>query len=134
MPSVLPEQFPPRFTANLREELPDLADRIIAAIADEVPSYALPLEGSFGRGIWHGVTGALRRFLDMLDGTTPGELGAYAQPAAWGDGIDSIGTVDGLQAGTVGGNDILAGIPIGPGQNGTGYLFGERGATVTGQV
>jgi hypothetical protein len=50
-----------------------------------VPSYALPLEGSFGRGIWHGVTVALRRFLDMLDGTAPGELGAYLQPSAWGE-------------------------------------------------
>jgi hypothetical protein len=83
--SVIQEQFPPRFTANLREELPHLADRIIAAIADEVPSYALPLEGSFGRGIWQGVTVALRRFLDMLDGTTPAGLGAYLQPEAWGD-------------------------------------------------
>ena len=85
MASVIQEQFPPRFTGNLRKELPDLADRIIAAIADEVPSYALPLEGSFGRGIWHGVTVALRRFLDMLDGTAPDDLGAYLQPEAWGE-------------------------------------------------
>lgn len=85
MASVIQEQFPPRFTGNLRKALPDLADRIIAAIADEVPSYARPLEGSFGRGIWHGVTVALRRFLDMLDGTAPDELGAFLQPEAWGE-------------------------------------------------
>ena len=45
-------------------ELPALADEILAAIALEVPSYARPFEGDFGRGVNLGVQVALGRFLD----------------------------------------------------------------------
>lgn len=45
-------------------ELPALADEILAAIAVEVPSYARPFEGDFGRGVNLGVQVALGRFLD----------------------------------------------------------------------
>ncbi|MDP3712631.1 MAG: helix-turn-helix domain-containing protein [Mycobacteriales bacterium] len=45
-------------------ELPVLADEILAAIAQEVPSYARPFEGDFGRGVNLGVQVALGRFLD----------------------------------------------------------------------
>jgi hypothetical protein len=57
----------------LAPELPSVADEIIAAISEGVPEYALPLEGSFGRGLRHGVEEALRRFLDLFgsDGDEP---------------------------------------------------------------
>jgi PucR C-terminal helix-turn-helix domain len=43
--------------------LPELAHEIVAAIQREVPEYARPLQGDFGRGILAGVEQALRRFL-----------------------------------------------------------------------
>src|SRR4051795_8567663 len=46
----------------LRPELPALADEIVAALRREVPEYARPLRGDFGRGIRIGVEEALRRF------------------------------------------------------------------------
>lgn len=57
----------------LAPQLPSVADEIIAAISEGVPEYALPLEGSFGRGLRHGVEEALRRFLDLFgsDGDEP---------------------------------------------------------------
>jgi len=42
--------------------LPALAEEIVAAIQREVPEYARPLRGEFGRGIRAGVEQALRRF------------------------------------------------------------------------
>jgi PucR C-terminal helix-turn-helix domain len=48
----------------LRPVLPDLSDEIIAAIAVEVPEYARPMEGAFGRAVRMGVERALTRFLD----------------------------------------------------------------------
>lgn len=43
--------------------MPGLADEILSAIRAEVPEYARPLRGEFGRGIRTGVEQALRRFL-----------------------------------------------------------------------
>ena len=57
----------PVTTAVLIEaELPAAADEILAAIAREVPEYARPLEGSFGRGIRQGVGEALRQFVALI--------------------------------------------------------------------
>jgi hypothetical protein len=55
----------PRKALRLWEQgLPDLADAVLVAIAQEVPSYARPFEGEFGRGVHLGVQVALGRFLD----------------------------------------------------------------------
>ena len=51
----------------MRPQLPDLAREIIAAIRVEVPAYARPLEGPFGRGLVVGVEEALRQFLDGIE-------------------------------------------------------------------
>lgn len=51
----------------LRPALDDLAQEIIAAIRVEVPAYARPLEGPFGRGLVAGVEEALRQFLDGIE-------------------------------------------------------------------
>ena len=50
----------------LRPVLPGLAEEIISAIGREVPDYARPLEGPFGRALRVGVERALRRFVDDL--------------------------------------------------------------------
>lgn len=59
--------LPPAAAAVLRAELPELAREIIAALRVEVPAYARPLEGPFGRGLIVGVEEALRQFLDGIE-------------------------------------------------------------------
>src|ERR1700755_2437077 len=58
--------LPPQAGDALRPVLPSLADDIIAAIAAEVPGYARPMEGRFGRVVRFGVEVALNRFVDLL--------------------------------------------------------------------
>jgi hypothetical protein len=58
----------------LEPELPAIADAILRAIGEEVPDYARPLEGTFGRSVRNGVTLALTRFLALVrdpDGADP---------------------------------------------------------------
>src|SRR5829696_5376020 len=74
------EPFPPTLAAALRPTLPQLAAETIAAIGAEVPDYARPLEGPFGRALRLGVERALSRFVDELEGA-----GATA-----GDGASEI--------------------------------------------
>jgi hypothetical protein len=56
---VLPDEA----LARWQDELPSLAAEILAAIAAEVPAYARPFQGEFGRGVDLGVQVALGRFL-----------------------------------------------------------------------
>ena len=72
----------------LRPVLPGLADDIIAAIAAEVPVYARPMEGAFGRGVRLGVEVALSRFVDNLAGE-PRARQTYRRLGA--DGRQDIG-------------------------------------------
>jgi hypothetical protein len=58
--------IPSELADVLRPVLPDLADEIITAIGAEVPEYARPLEGSFGRGLRSGTERALGRFVETL--------------------------------------------------------------------
>ena len=60
-------QLPSAVAAVVRPELPALRDEILDVIAAEVPDYARPLEGAFGRGIRLGVDEALRNFVDLID-------------------------------------------------------------------
>jgi len=50
----------------MEPELDAITDEILATIAREVPEYARPLEGSFGRGVRTGVTEALRQFVELI--------------------------------------------------------------------
>jgi hypothetical protein len=59
--------LPPSLAAALRPALPELSDAIIAAIGEEVPAYARPLEGPFGRALRAGVRTALARFVDGIE-------------------------------------------------------------------
>src|SRR3954454_15281198 len=63
-------ELPPTLAAALRPALPELTDAIIAAIGDEVPAYARPLEGPFGRALRIGVRTALARFVDGIEDPT----------------------------------------------------------------
>src|SRR5215216_4424616 len=57
----------PATVADVMEpELDAITDEILATIAREVPEYARPLEGSFGRGVRTGVTQALSQFVDLI--------------------------------------------------------------------
>lgn len=62
-----PWQGLPRSIADLIEpELAKITEEILAAIAREVPEYARPLEGRFGRGIRTGVGEALSQFVALI--------------------------------------------------------------------
>jgi hypothetical protein len=77
--------------AVLEPEFPALADEIIEAIRREVPEYARPMRGEFGRGVRTGVVEALRRF-----GTGSERSGVYR---ALGRGEHQVGrSLDALQS------------------------------------
>jgi len=50
----------------IEPELDTVTAEILAAIARDVPGYARPLEGSFGRGVRRGVSEALRQFVSLV--------------------------------------------------------------------
>lgn len=64
-------RLPPDVTGRLRSGLPALVDEVLGAIGAEVPAYARPLEGAFGRGIRLGVQEALGRFLELAGSEPP---------------------------------------------------------------
>ena len=70
------EELPPSLAAALRPALPELAQEMIAAIGREVPDYARPLEGPFGRALQLGVERALARFVDGIEDPAAGDGGA----------------------------------------------------------
>jgi hypothetical protein len=59
--------LPPALAVALRPVLPELAADIIASIGREVPDYARPMEGPFGRTLRGGVERALQRFVDLIE-------------------------------------------------------------------
>src|ERR687898_2657521 len=66
-PQTEPWRALPADIADLLEaELEATTDEILATIAREVPDYARPLEGSFGRGVRTGVTQALHQFVELI--------------------------------------------------------------------
>ena len=66
-PDVQPwPDLAPAVAPLIEAELPAITDEILEAIAREVPEYARPLEGSFGRGVRQGVGEALRQFVTLV--------------------------------------------------------------------
>src|SRR4051794_16325840 len=59
-------ELSPSLAALIEPELPALRDEILAVIAEEVPEYARPLEGAFGRGLRLGVDEALGQFARLV--------------------------------------------------------------------
>jgi hypothetical protein len=82
----MPPALPPDLAAALRPALPDLAQHIIVAIGREVPAYARPLEGPFGRALRVGVERALTRFVDSIEKPGAGDGGARDIYVALGRG------------------------------------------------
>jgi PucR C-terminal helix-turn-helix domain len=80
------EELPPSLATALRPALPELAQEMIAAIGREVPDYARPLEGPFGRALRVGVERALARFVDAIEDPTAGDGGAREIYVALGRG------------------------------------------------
>src|SRR3954453_11021120 len=72
----MPRDLPPSLAAALRPVLPELTDAIIGAIATEVPAYAQPIEGPFGRALRVGVRTALARFVDRIGDPAPEDAAA----------------------------------------------------------
>jgi hypothetical protein len=58
--------LPGRVADLIEPELPGITEEILATIAREVPEYARPLEGRFGRGIRTGVGEALLQFVALI--------------------------------------------------------------------
>jgi hypothetical protein len=89
--------LPPELAKALRPALPDLAQHIIVAIGREVPAYARPLEGPFGRALRVGVERALARFVDSIERPGAGDGGAREIYVALGRGEMRAGrTLDAL--------------------------------------
>jgi hypothetical protein len=80
------QNLPPELAAALRPALPDLAQHIIVAIGREVPAYARPLEGPFGRALRVGVQRALTRFVDSIESPESVDAGAREVYVALGRG------------------------------------------------
>jgi DNA-binding PucR family transcriptional regulator len=89
----------PALAPAIEAVLPDLATEILAAIAREVPEYARPLEGSFGRGIRIGVDEALRQFAALVRDPAADRTGGRDVYVGLGRGELSQGrSLDSLQA------------------------------------
>jgi PucR C-terminal helix-turn-helix domain len=58
--------LPPEVADVIEPEIGALGDEMLATIAHEVPEYARPLDGAFGRGIRTGVSEALRQFVSLV--------------------------------------------------------------------
>ena len=67
---MAPEQdtFPPDVAAAMRGQLPSVAERTVAAIVVEVPSYTEAFSGVMGRKIENAVQLALGAFLELATG------------------------------------------------------------------
>lgn len=50
----------------IEPELSGIADEILASVSSEIPEYARPLEGSFGRAVYRGVGEALDQFVGLI--------------------------------------------------------------------
>ena len=74
----------PEVIADMRAHLPDVADRTVAAIIDEVPSYQGALSGSMGEIIRNAVQLALGGFLSLAGGRRGADPGTPTAPAMEG--------------------------------------------------
>ena len=68
----------------MRAHLPDVADRTVAAIIDEVPSYEGALSGGMGEIIGNAVQLALGGFLSLAGGRRGADPGTPTAPAMEG--------------------------------------------------
>lgn len=72
-------RLPVEVSEVLRPAVKDVVEEIIAVIPQDVPVYAMPMEGRFGQGVRHGVQVALNRFLDLPETRQP----ALSEDSRW---------------------------------------------------
>jgi PucR C-terminal helix-turn-helix domain len=91
--------LPGRVADLIEGEIDPIAVEILASIAQEVPEYARPLEGRFGRGIRRGVEQALAQFVALIRDPDAGRDSGREVYLALGRGEQRAGrTLDSLQA------------------------------------
>src|SRR5215218_6178959 len=91
--------LPPHVADLIEPELPAITEEILETIAREVPEYARPLEGRFGRGIRLGVNEALMQFLALIRDPDIERGRAREVYVELGRGEQRVGrTLDSLQA------------------------------------
>jgi PucR C-terminal helix-turn-helix domain len=92
-------QLEPAVAEVIEPETEAITEEILATIAREVPEYARPLEGSFGRGVRVGVSEALRQFVALVREPDAGREPGREVYVALGRGELRQGrTLDSLQA------------------------------------
>jgi hypothetical protein len=91
--------LPPRVADLIEVEIDPISTEILDSIAREVPEYARPLEGRFGRGIRRGVEEALAQFVALIRDPDAGRDSGREVYLALGRGEQRVGrTLDSLQA------------------------------------
>jgi hypothetical protein len=91
--------LPPRVADLIEGEVDPIASEILESIAQEIPEYARPLEGRFGRGIRRGVEEALSQFVALIRDPDAGRDSGREVYLALGRGEQRAGrTLDSLQA------------------------------------
>jgi hypothetical protein len=89
----------PQVAEVIEPELPKITEEILETIAREVPEYARPLEGRFGRGIRTGVGEALLQFVALIRDPDQGRGQGRDVYVQLGRGEQRVGrTLDSLQA------------------------------------
>jgi PucR C-terminal helix-turn-helix domain len=91
--------LPARVADLIEGEIDPIAVEILESIAQEIPEYARPLEGRFGRGIRRGVEEALAQFVALIRDPDAGRDSGREVYLALGRGEQRAGrTLDSLQA------------------------------------
>jgi large repetitive protein len=128
-------------TANFAETTSSLAGQVYADTNNNgkrdpgepaIAGVTITLSGTDARGTpvsRTAVTSAAGdfSFADVLSGTY---TLTESQPATYAQGTNAVGTAGGTLAGT----DVISNIGLLPGNAATGYLYGERGQSITGHV
>jgi hypothetical protein len=91
--------LPVRVADLIEGEIDPISTEILESIAQEIPEYARPLEGRFGRGIRRGVEEALAQFVALIRDPDAGRDSGREVYLALGRGEQRAGrTLDSLQA------------------------------------
>ena len=77
-------RLPPDAVAAMRADLPAVAEHVVQAIVEEVPSYEAAFEGPMGETIRNAVQLALGGFLSLASGGRGADLRTPAAPAVEG--------------------------------------------------
>jgi hypothetical protein len=84
-PHVDPLRLTGEQVTALRERLPRVGEKVVAAVIAEVPSYSVPFQGRMGRTIEGAVALALSGFLDMAVSSTDSGTGGTGSTGGTGE-------------------------------------------------